>query len=330
MPQATVPTRRHTRRQRLGVQSDIASPENFQIESQDSYPSGRNRDRNTGRNPIRKSSCLHYKLINFYPTGSQSSENRWKSIPQSLETVAGGGRSIRRSFKRKPAKNLHFPATGAAADVGEGPGHDTGAEPVILAPVPSASVAGGRSCEGGGRQLSRGGEREHPREREFSDFIQNPFRNIYDYATEGILIVSLSSQLQFEPTTCLRTHLTALYATDRVITCSSQSHREHFAHQGVVCLVQDHGALEVPQMALRVRVPFNEVMDGVVNRFGGGARSTSSVKGKQSTRSISLHRASSVLPLSRRPRSWSFTSFSTSSARRVESRAERLRCLERD
>ncbi|CAL2241433.1 unnamed protein product [Prunus armeniaca] len=126
--------------------------------------SGRNCDRNTGQNPIRKSSCLHYKLINFYSTGSQSSEN---SIPQSPETVAGGGRSSRRSVKRKPAKNLHFPATGAAADVGEGSGHDTGAEPVILAPVPCASVAGGRSCEGGGRQLSRGGEREHPRERVF-------------------------------------------------------------------------------------------------------------------------------------------------------------------
>ncbi|CAL8119723.1 unnamed protein product [Prunus armeniaca] len=33
-PSATVPTRR----QRMGVQSDIASPENFRIKSQDSYP----------------------------------------------------------------------------------------------------------------------------------------------------------------------------------------------------------------------------------------------------------------------------------------------------
>ncbi|CAL8996444.1 unnamed protein product [Prunus brigantina] len=37
-PSATVPTNRHTRRQRVGVQSDITSPENFQIKSQDSYP----------------------------------------------------------------------------------------------------------------------------------------------------------------------------------------------------------------------------------------------------------------------------------------------------
>ncbi|CAL8176008.1 unnamed protein product [Prunus armeniaca] len=44
--------------------------------------------------------------------------------------------------------------------------------------------------------------------------------------------------------------------------------------------------------------PLNEVMDGIVNRFGSGAHSTSSVKGEQSTRSISLRRASSVLPLS--------------------------------
>ncbi|CAL2243335.1 unnamed protein product [Prunus armeniaca] len=73
-------------------------------------------------------------------------------------------------------------------------------------------VAGVAREEGDGCRAEER-EREHPREREFSDFIQNPFRNIYDYATEGILIVSLSSQLQFEPTTCLRTHLTALYAT---------------------------------------------------------------------------------------------------------------------
>ncbi|CAL2276687.1 unnamed protein product [Prunus armeniaca] len=76
--------------------------------------------------------------------------------------------------------------------------------------------------------------------------------------------------------------------------------------------------------------PLNGVMDGVVNRFGGGARSTSSVKGEQSTRSISLHRASSVLPLSQRPRSWSFTSFATSSARKVGVSGRRLWCLERD
>ncbi|CAL8156613.1 unnamed protein product [Prunus armeniaca] len=120
MPKATVPTRRHTRRQRLGVQNDIASPENFQSESQDSYP------RNGGRR-----------------------------------------REIKPAkFQAKIGQNLHFPVTGAAADVGEGPGHDTGAEPVILAPVPSASVAGGRSCEGGGRRLSRGGERESTPERE--------------------------------------------------------------------------------------------------------------------------------------------------------------------
>ncbi|CAL8168047.1 unnamed protein product [Prunus armeniaca] len=37
-PSATVPTRRHTRRQRVGVQSDNPSPEKPQITAQDSYP----------------------------------------------------------------------------------------------------------------------------------------------------------------------------------------------------------------------------------------------------------------------------------------------------
>ncbi|CAL9024307.1 unnamed protein product [Prunus brigantina] len=77
--------------------------------------------------------------------------------------------------------------------------------------------------------------------------------------------------------------------------------------------------------------PLNGVMDGVVNRFGGEACSISSVKDEQSTQSISLHRASSVLPLSRRPRSWSFTSFPTSFACMNGGRSgRRLRCLERD
>ncbi|CAL9019258.1 unnamed protein product [Prunus brigantina] len=76
--------------------------------------------------------------------------------------------------------------------------------------------------------------------------------------------------------------------------------------------------------------PLNGVMDGIVNCFGGRARSTSLVKGEQSTQSISLHRASSVLPLSRRPRSWSFTSFSTSSTCRVGVPCRRFWCLELD
>ncbi|MBX4180430.1 MAG: hypothetical protein J8272_00695, partial ['Prunus persica' phytoplasma PP2] len=43
-------------------------------------------------------------------------------------------------------------------------------------------------------------EREREREREKPDFI-NLFRNICDCATEGILIVSLSLLLRFDPTT---------------------------------------------------------------------------------------------------------------------------------
>ncbi|CAL9001823.1 unnamed protein product [Prunus brigantina] len=71
--------------------------------------------------------------------------------------------------------------------------------------------------------------------------------------------------------------------------------------------------------------PLSGVMDGVVNRFDSGACSTSSVKGEQSTRSISLRMASSVLPLSWRPWSRSFTSFSISSACRAGDSVRRPR-----
>ncbi|CAL8169576.1 unnamed protein product [Prunus armeniaca] len=55
------------------------------------------------------------------------------------------------------------------------------------------------------RERERDCAEEREREREMRAFLtfDNPFRNIYDYATEGILFVSLSLQLRFELTTCL-------------------------------------------------------------------------------------------------------------------------------
>ncbi|CAL8992960.1 unnamed protein product, partial [Prunus brigantina] len=48
---------------------------------------------------------------------------------------------------------------------------------------------------------------------EKSGFIKTEVRDIYDYATELLLIVTPSLQLRFESTTCLRTRFVALYAT---------------------------------------------------------------------------------------------------------------------
>ncbi|CAL2229980.1 unnamed protein product [Prunus armeniaca] len=48
---------------------------------------------------------------------------------------------------------------------------------------------------------------------EKSGFIKTEVRDIYDYATEFLLIVTPSLQLRFESTTCLRTRFVALYAT---------------------------------------------------------------------------------------------------------------------
>ncbi|KAI5325546.1 hypothetical protein L3X38_034620 [Prunus dulcis] len=55
--------------------------------------------------------------------------------------AAGGGRSEPAKIGRHPGENCHFPAAGAAADVGGGLGRDAEAEPVLLAPVPTAAVA---------------------------------------------------------------------------------------------------------------------------------------------------------------------------------------------
>ncbi|KAI5353303.1 hypothetical protein L3X38_006196 [Prunus dulcis] len=112
-----------------------------------------------------------------------------------------------------------------------------------------------------------------------------------------------------------------------VLSCSSQGHREHLAHQDVICLVQDHSTLEVLQMALRVRVPLEWSDERCCEHFEGVACSTLSVKGDELTRSTSLRKASSMFPLSWRLWNRSFTSVSTSSARKACSLAQSLLCL---
>ncbi|KAI5319424.1 hypothetical protein L3X38_039132 [Prunus dulcis] len=56
--------------------------------------------------------------------------------------AAGGGRSAAAKFGRHSGENRRFPAAGAAADLGGGLGRDAEAEPVLLAPVPTAAAAG--------------------------------------------------------------------------------------------------------------------------------------------------------------------------------------------
>ena len=57
--------------------------------------------------------------------------------------AAGGGRSAAAKFGRHSGENRRFPAAGAAAYLGGGLGRDAEAEPVLLAPVPTAAAAGG-------------------------------------------------------------------------------------------------------------------------------------------------------------------------------------------
>ncbi|KAI5336367.1 hypothetical protein L3X38_015634 [Prunus dulcis] len=54
--------------------------------------------------------------------------------------AAGGGRSEPAKIGRHSGENRNFPAAGAAADVGGGLGRDAEAEPVLLAPVPTAAA----------------------------------------------------------------------------------------------------------------------------------------------------------------------------------------------
>ncbi|KAI5351447.1 hypothetical protein L3X38_004338 [Prunus dulcis] len=51
-----------------------------------------------------------------------------------------GGRRREIGAGEVPGENRHFPAAGAAADVGGGLGRDAEAEPVLLAPVPTAGA----------------------------------------------------------------------------------------------------------------------------------------------------------------------------------------------
>ncbi|CAL8085245.1 unnamed protein product [Prunus armeniaca] len=65
-----------------------------------------------------------------------------------------------------------------------------------------------------GERERRAGERESVRDGGSSVFLtKNLFQNIYNFATGDVLPVTSSLQLRFEPTTCLRTHLTMLYVT---------------------------------------------------------------------------------------------------------------------
>ncbi|KAI5312166.1 hypothetical protein L3X38_041339 [Prunus dulcis] len=52
-----------------------------------------------------------------------------------------GGRRRENGAGEVSGENRHFPAAGAAADVGGGLGRDAEAEPVLLAPVPTAAAA---------------------------------------------------------------------------------------------------------------------------------------------------------------------------------------------
>ncbi|CAL2233208.1 unnamed protein product [Prunus armeniaca] len=146
--------------------------------------------------------------------------------------AAGRRRTSGWNFPLDPVDFLQNPATSLPAGVGEQVGKDGEVKPDILGPIPAQVVAGG----GGGSRWARGcysnrggfrdreGERDTRRERERDIYIyiyiyegnsvflsKIPFPNIYDRATEFHSIVTLSLQLQFEPTTCLRTHLAVLY-----------------------------------------------------------------------------------------------------------------------
>ena len=58
-----------------------------------------------------------------------------------------GGRRREIGAGEVSGENHHFPAAGAAADLGGGLGRDAEAEPVLLAPVPTAAAAGGLRYE---------------------------------------------------------------------------------------------------------------------------------------------------------------------------------------
>ncbi|CAL8121151.1 unnamed protein product [Prunus armeniaca] len=129
-----------------------------------------------------------------------------------------GDRSKPAKFQAKPGVSPFFFGEITAARGGAWLGLEEDGGPVILVPTSSTLVAGrehGRPKRGQLLQPSQE-RRERGRKREKkSDFIK-PFSPNYGYATKGILIVSLSLQLRFELTTCLRTHLAPLYAKDRV------------------------------------------------------------------------------------------------------------------
>ncbi|KAI5313273.1 hypothetical protein L3X38_042447 [Prunus dulcis] len=57
--------------------------------------------------------------------------------------ATNGGRRREIGAGEVSGENRHFPAAGAAADLGGGLGRDAEAEPVLLAPVPTAAAAGG-------------------------------------------------------------------------------------------------------------------------------------------------------------------------------------------
>ncbi|CAL8089448.1 unnamed protein product [Prunus armeniaca] len=161
MPQATVPTRR----QRLGVQSDIASPENFQIESQDSYlrkwPESRSQNR---PNPNSKFKLPTLKINAILPN-------------HQLDHAEG------MNFRRtKPAKFRAKTEDGG---------------PVILVPAPSSLVAGreqGRPKRGRLLQPSRTrGERELAGEREGpARYTEGPGDLLFDHEAEDDLALGIS------------------------------------------------------------------------------------------------------------------------------------------
>ncbi|CAL2256814.1 unnamed protein product [Prunus armeniaca] len=100
-------------------------------------------------------------------------------------------------------------------------------------------------------------------------------------------------------------------------------------NQGVVCLVQDHGALEVPQMAIGFRVPL-EWCDGRRCELLQRCSLLHLVVKGQGVDSINFPAQSYLrASLSWRPWSRSFTSLSTCSTQRAGGLGRCLRCLKR-
>ncbi|CAL2228531.1 unnamed protein product [Prunus armeniaca] len=120
-----------------------------------------------------------------------------------------GERKVGSSVKNCPAPPVsgRIPAAIAADRGGEGLRLEEGSLVVHLALVVPESGVGVEII-----QLPKSAAPPLPNP-EISGFIKSELRNIYGYATELLLIVTSSLQLQFESTTCLRTHLDALYAT---------------------------------------------------------------------------------------------------------------------